>query len=365
MHTVTVGISFIVLAGLCNAIFALPMKYARVWQWENTWLVYSTFSLVAFPWLLVVVFVHRAGELFGSFAPAAFVPAIAFGFLWGVAQAGFGVALQLVGISVAMPIVGGVAIVLGAIVPVAVQHPGALLGRLGAVLLLSCILAIGGLVFYSRAVRLREGLRGRISGSDESPLGTPSLASAAVGTDPKAITVRVAAQPVQVVRSRLRGMALSILVGVLAGAINLGFAFSSTIIRQAGSLDNGTMAATFPVWALVMTAGFLPNFCYCGYLLRRRGTGSLFAAVKAGHDFVFSLLMAVVWLSAWLTYGFGSQLIGKFGTSVGYTIRKRNWVGRWRMARRGPSGGTKLMGGSDAYDCIGGRALTFRRVAMD
>jgi len=35
----------ILAAGVFNGSFALPMKYARNWKWENTWMVFSVVVL--------------------------------------------------------------------------------------------------------------------------------------------------------------------------------------------------------------------------------------------------------------------------------------------------------------------------------
>ena len=51
------GAGLVLVAGLFNAAFALPMRYNRIWKWENTWLVFCVFSLIVFPWLLVSLLV--------------------------------------------------------------------------------------------------------------------------------------------------------------------------------------------------------------------------------------------------------------------------------------------------------------------
>ena len=45
----------LIIAGVTNASFTMPMKYARKWAWENTWLAWTVFALVGLP--LAVAFV--------------------------------------------------------------------------------------------------------------------------------------------------------------------------------------------------------------------------------------------------------------------------------------------------------------------
>ena len=35
------GIATLIIAGITNASLTMPMKYARKWAWENTWLVWT------------------------------------------------------------------------------------------------------------------------------------------------------------------------------------------------------------------------------------------------------------------------------------------------------------------------------------
>ena len=194
MNLFFVGLCFVLLAGICNASFAVPLKWMRVWKWENAWLSYNTIALVFFPWVIVAVFVHRAGELFQSLSIGDYGIALGFGLLWGICQAGFGVAIDMLGIAVALPVIGGIGMVAGSLTPVLVQHPTALLGRFGIVLLISFVFLIGGILLYSRAAWLRTGNLGA--------------------------------------RATVRGLFLCLFIGIIAGALNIGFSLSTGITGQ-------------------------------------------------------------------------------------------------------------------------------------
>ena len=51
------GAAIIFLGGAMNGSFALPMKYAKAWRWENTWLIYAVVALLISPWALACGFV--------------------------------------------------------------------------------------------------------------------------------------------------------------------------------------------------------------------------------------------------------------------------------------------------------------------
>ena len=50
MQNTAGGMCLLILAGMMNASFSLPMKFIRSWAWENTWLLWSIFALLASAW---------------------------------------------------------------------------------------------------------------------------------------------------------------------------------------------------------------------------------------------------------------------------------------------------------------------------
>lgn len=275
-----IGVVVVMVAGVFNAAFALPMRYNRIWKWENTWLVFCAWSLGVFPWLLDGVLVKHLNELLASLSFRDVVPALLCGFLFGIAQAAFGVALRLVGVSIALPVVSVLAIMVGAFTPVLVRHPGILLGRQGLIMGLSMLFLVGGLILYWHAARLREGTSGS--------------------------------------RRSFRGLSLAIFTGILGGTINVGFALSDEMVHRSRMLGNSASVSTYPVWAVLLAAAFVPNLIYCSYLIWRDHTGKLFMSADTWADFARSTLMAVLWILATTLYGMSTTFLGEFGASAGY-----------------------------------------------
>ena len=312
MNQFFVGLGIVLLAGICNSSFAIPLKCMKAMKWENAWLSYNAIALVFSPWLIVALFVHRPGELFGSLSMEDYGIALGFGLLWGICQAGFGVAINMLGIAVALPVISGIGMVAGSLTPVLVQHPAALLGRFGFVILISFAFLIGGLLLYSRAAWLRSGK------------------SAA--------------------RTTAQSLILCLIIGIIAGALNIGFSLSTGIIRRAEVLGSNPLVATYPVWALLLTAGLVPNILYCTYLMKKNGTAALFFSTGSRTDIFWVLLMAVTWVMATYSYGLSTRFLGILGTSTGYimyvafTMLFANlfgWMaGEWRGA---PHQATRLL----------------------
>jgi len=277
-----IGMAIVVVAGLFNGAFAIPLQYNRRWRWENTWLVFSVWSLCIFPTLLMLLIVRRPSELFTSLTFREILPALVFGFIWGIGQATFGVSVKLLGVSVTLPIVASMCVVLGAFIPLVVRHREALAGRVGVILCLSAGLFVLGLLLYAWAAQMRDRT---------SPTSTFAT-----------------------------GLILAILTGTVGGMSNVGFALSEGIIRRSELLGNSARASTYPVWAILLAAGFLPNLAYCAYLIRNNRTGGLFLAPGYSSEFLRSLTMAVAWILAITLYGLSTTYMGRFGTSTGWLL---------------------------------------------
>lgn len=276
------GLLIVMAAGVFNGAFAIPMRYNHHWKWENTWLTFSVWSLLILPWFLVAVLITHVGAILNSLSIGDMTPALLFGFLWGIAQSTFGVSIKLLGVSVAVPVVSAIAIVLGAFVPVAAQHPRALAGQLGLLLVVSSAFLTAGLVFYARASQMREST----SANKKSTLG----------------------------------LLLAIFTGIFGGATNIGFALSGRIVQRSEMFGNGPRVSTYVVWAVLLAAGFIPNFLYCLYLIRKNKTGTVFTSGGSSLDFLRSSLMAVFWILGTTLYGVSTTFMGKFGTSVGFLL---------------------------------------------
>src|SRR6266700_5492792 len=65
MH-IGLGLGLVLLGGLLQGSFALPMKRMPAWRWENTWLVYSVAGMIVVPWALVWATVPHASKVLGQ-----------------------------------------------------------------------------------------------------------------------------------------------------------------------------------------------------------------------------------------------------------------------------------------------------------
>jgi len=285
------GMFIILVSGVFNGSFALPMKYSRRWQWENTWLVFACVSLVIVPWSLAAGFVPRLAEVYRGAAGAALVYALVFGFLWGIAQVTFGLGIKMVGMALTFAVVSGLASLSGSLVPILVFAPSDLFRPRGLLLLLSIPLLLMGLTLYALAARGRD----------------KEQASGHRGAGPAG-------------NSFAAGLAICIFTGVFGANFNLGFAFGNDIVRSSLAQGASPLASTYAVWALVLGAGFVPNLIYCMYRLLRCKTFPLFFHEGAAREGFLGFAMGILWVTGILSYGIGATLVGRYGTSIGFML---------------------------------------------
>jgi L-rhamnose-H+ transport protein len=280
------GLAIVLFSGMLTASFAAPMKLSRRWHWENTWLVYATFALIVIPFALVAWTIPHPIVFFDSIPLRMMLPALLFGFGWGIAQVTFGLSIARVGMAMAFAIVIGLSSLLGSVIPLAVFHPSDLLGHAGLALLCSAVLLVTGLVRYAQAGHQRE-------------------ASQAV-RDTTGSSFRT-------------GVLLCIFTGCFGSMINMGFVFGTPIAERAIHLGVSPGRATLSVWLVVLAAGYLPNLAYTLFLLQRNRTARLFRDAW-GRESLLSLAAAVLWLFGMLGYGIGAGVMGKYGNSLGFAV---------------------------------------------
>ncbi|HTV55719.1 MAG TPA: L-rhamnose/proton symporter RhaT [Terriglobia bacterium] len=311
----SLGMAVILVSGVFNGAFPLPMKMTRGWNWENTWLAFSVAAVLLLPWLLAAVFVPHLAQVYSKASRQSIEYPALFGFLWGIAQVTFGIGIDAVGMAVAIAVVSGLGALSGALVPLLVLHPEDIFRPRGIFLLVGLPVLLVGIFLYGKAGRLRER---DVAGSRFEP-GASS-------------------------QGFMKGLAICLFTGIFASNFNLGFAFSDGLPHVAIMLGATPARATYAVWAIVFTAGFLPNLIYCAYLLSRHHTWRLFASGDSLRNLILSLAMAALWVTGVFGYGVGATVAGNYGTSIGFTLFMASsilssnviglWSGEWRMTTR-------------------------------
>ena len=156
MSSTSCGIATLIFAGVTNASFTMPMKYARKWAWENTWLAWTVFALVVLPSAAALATIPNLSMVYRSATPEIILEVCGFGAGWGVAQVFFGLAVDMIGITLAFSIVLGTSAAVGSLIPMVSLHRKSLDSAAGYAVLGSIALILLGVMLCAVAGRMRE-----------------------------------------------------------------------------------------------------------------------------------------------------------------------------------------------------------------
>ena len=309
-HSLLLGVSLVMVAGLMSGCCMLPLKFVRCWKWENVWLVFSILSLVVIPWSLALAFVGRLLETYRALSAHQLAVPMFLGAGWGVAQILFGVSVKRLGLGIAYAIIVGLGAVLGTVVPFFVQQRG--LAKEHTLQLIIC-----GVLIMAIGIAL-TAWGGQINERAAAPARNP------------------------VHRSYPIAISLAVLCGLMAPMLNYSFAFGHDIAKAAVAFGNPPVRAAYAVWPVGLAGGLVPNLFYSAWLLVKNHSWSWFRSTPA--DLFRSSLMGVLWMGAFAIYGMSATFLGALGTSVGWgllqifmimtAILAGVFAGEWRYASR-------------------------------
>jgi L-rhamnose-H+ transport protein len=306
-----IGAALVAAGGAMQGAFALPMKYARKWQHENIWLVFTVSGFVVLPWVLVVYTIPRWLQIYRSTPVELLAFVVACGIGWGLGATLVGIAFRMLGIGLAFAIILGLSSLLGSLIPFIFQSHQGLASRQGALYLTSTIVMLSGVAFVSAAGSIRD----------------------------KDIALLKMAGRTE--RRFIAGIAITIAAGVLSSLLSDGIAFSQPVSAAALDAGAGPVWAPNIILALLTTGGAIANVIYCVWQLRRNGSGSLYVAKTTGSHWGFGVLMGAFWYGGLLLYGTGEQRVGTvmgwplfIGTMIFSSSLVSFFTGEWKDAGR-------------------------------
>jgi L-rhamnose-H+ transport protein len=310
----------IVLAGLLNGSFAVPIKTTRAWKFDHLWMVFSVLAMAVIPWAGVAIAVPDWSRVLAAVPGRGWWGLVALGLLWGVASLLYGVAVDLLGIALGFAIQLGLSIVLGALVPMIWARSLSLRTAQDAFFLGGLAVMVGGIILCAQA----GGAKSNVPG----PTG---------------------------VRFR-KGLVIAILGGIGAPLLNFGIQYGVTLLRSAGQIpqDASFSVKTYVAWAVFLSAAAVTQAGYCLYRILTMRAAAAFRAPGTGRDTGLVVGMSFVWAASVCFYGMSVVGLGPLGPSFGWPVfialivlTSNAWgviLGEWRGAPRAAF--RRMLGGS-------------------
>ncbi|MFN8006362.1 MAG: L-rhamnose/proton symporter RhaT [Terriglobia bacterium] len=288
------GILLILLGGIMEGAFALPLKLTPKWKWENIWGAGSLMALLLIPWPVALLTIPNLAEVYKNSSLHSILMAVLFGAGWGMGGVFFGLGISMVGLSLGLSLIFGLIAINGSLIPLLMEHPEQLTKPSGFVVLGGIAVMIAGLIVCALAGKKKE-----LDQSSEALQKAEQAPSKATFS---------------------KGLLFCVAAGVLSALVNFGLIFGTQVTNQAIQQGASPANASNAVWALVFTANFLVNVGYCIFLLRRNGTGALFRESGTAWYWGAAAIMGIVWAGGIIVYGAGAFLLGHLGAYIGFPM---------------------------------------------
>jgi L-rhamnose-H+ transport protein len=289
---ILLGAGIVLAAGVLQGLFAVPMKFARRWNFENIWLVFAFSGLVVFPWLLTWATVPQWSEVYRLTSTKTIAAIAGFGVCWGAGATLTGLGLSMLGIGLGLAIILGLSASIGSLVPLLVLTPEKLGSTQGQLYFAGTAVMLIGIALAARAGSLRD--------KDKEP-----------ETSDRGVAVKA---------SFLAGLMVCIGSGLLSSALNFCYAFGTEALVHARDLGVSQVWMSNVVAAPATSGGFFANCLYCVYLLRKNSTLKRFWMPGSGLNWFYGSLMGAFWFGGLAVYGLGVYRMGDFGTVVGWPL---------------------------------------------
>lgn len=288
------GLGLIIIAAVCNGLYAAPSKYMKSLNWENTWGSFFLMTTIIIPLIVAMLFLNKPlNSLIDTWTEAGsqyiIIPFV-FGMLWGLGFILWGKGLALTGISLGYTIAFGLVAIVGSVIPLLLASGGNDFSKGNMVILTGILICLAGIIVSGIAGKNRESLQNVTKG----------------GVNRKLF---------------LKGLLFVVLAGLFSGCLNIGFTYGAVIVERSISIyNNKPWMATLNIWLLLFAGCFIVSGSYTLILHIKNRSFRNYISNNSGKDMMKILLMAVLHFLNLFLYGAGAYLLGKSGNVVGWAI---------------------------------------------
>lgn len=281
------GIIWAVLAGIMLGLYALPEKFTKDFEFENTWGTMFLINLLIVPFIAVLLLVKDLGTVLGTIPSEVYLQMAFASILWGVGVMLWGKAIDFIGLSLGFAIFIGTVILVGSLLPFLVDGlpPNhAFLTILGGILVV-----LLGVLFNGRAGLTREA-----EGASQE-------------------------------KAENRSMGKGIAIAVIGGLLATGFSYANAAGRPA--IHTASQAADNPEWItavivmfVIYVAGALFVIPYFLYQLSQKKLWHKFNTPHLLNNLGMTSAMAILNFAASASFAYAAFQLGQVGNTVGYAI---------------------------------------------
>jgi L-rhamnose-H+ transport protein len=289
-----IGLLLAILSGACFGICFVPVRYMKEFAWENIWFVYSLLAVVIFPVLLGLVTIPCVLGLYREIGWRMNLLVIAAGLVSGVGVVMYGLALVRIGMALVNALGNGISLVLGAFVPLLIQHREVIHSALGLCLLLGLAFAVPGLVICAMAASQRNQDSAYMDAQQQKGHGRARMV--------------------------MVGVLLAIGFGLLQPAMNFGLAFAGDYMKIGRAHGTREAFAANAFYLPYLPPSLLTSGLYFAFLWKKNRTLGQFRGPKLLRHCLWCALIAVIWFGGMILYGWAMPWMKSYGPIIGWPV---------------------------------------------
>ncbi|MGB2129096.1 MAG: L-rhamnose/proton symporter RhaT [Flavicella sp.] len=279
------GVLIAILAGLLLGLYALPEKFTKDFEFENTWGLFFAINTFVIPNIAAFLLIDGFSEVLAAIPASVLLGMVVSSLLWGIGVMMWGKAINYIGLSLGFSIFIGTIILVGSLIPFAVDG-------LPASNIFSTIL--GGIFVVLLGV-IANGKAGMLRAQNDDTNGEN------------------------------RSMTTGILIAVVGGLLATGFSYANTVgtpvINQTVlAQGNPSWMSSVAVMYVIYMSGGLAIAAYFGYQLSVKKLWGQFKTPSFGRNISLCTVMAIFNFAASAVFAYAAISLGEVGNSVGYAI---------------------------------------------
>ncbi|MEL6844090.1 MAG: L-rhamnose/proton symporter RhaT [Bacteroidota bacterium] len=287
------GIVWALGAGLMLGLYALPEKFTKGFEFENTWGLFFTIALFLVPPIVCFSMIDGFGAVLTAIPTEVIIKMGIASFLWGIGVMMWGKAINYIGLSLGFSLFIGTIILVGSLLPFFV------VGLPEQDVLLQILLGLAVVLIGVYA----NGRAGIIRQADEQAEGETEGGSMITG----------------------------IIIAVVGGLLATGFSFANSIGNpnevSEQYIKNALIEQGNPEWMLALAIMFIIYIAgglfvtpYFIIQLSQKKFWAKFSTPYFGKNLVLTTTMAILNFAASAAFAYAAFKLGNTGGTVGYAI---------------------------------------------
>lgn len=285
------GVLFAILAGLLLGLYALPEKFTKDFEFENTWSMFFAINTFVVPNIAAFLLIDGFSDVLAAIPSNVLIGMIVSSIAWGIGAMMWGKAINHIGLSLGFSIFIGTIILVGSLIPF-------FIGGIPASNVFLTIL--GGLVVVLIGV-MANGRAGIIRQKDEEAKSEENSNKGG---------------------SIVTGITIAIVGGLLATGFSFANSYGAEIIDQASQAQgNASWKSAIAVMYVIYMAGGVAIAVYFIQQLSAKKLWGKFNTPHLGKNILLTSIMGVFNFAASVVFAYAAFKLGKeLGGSVGYAI---------------------------------------------